>query len=522
MRTNIRIFAILLLSLVTGCLYADNLYIEEVNIYSGKTMQVGISLQNASSNYTALQFDMILPDGVSMAKDELGELKASLNVDGRDHRFRVAEVSTNKYRFLVYSMTNSELVVSDSPLIFFTIETVGGINYDSKAGSLKDALLVQKNGKSNVVKDTSFSVTVKEFPVVTIVANSSERPYGDANPQFDFKTEGGELNGTPEITCEADVTSPVGTYDITVRQGSVSNEKVTYVNGKLTIIKAPLTITAKSYTIKQGEALPTFEAEYSGFKNNETESVLTTKPTLATTATSASEPGTYEITVNGADAQNYELSYTNGKLIITEADPVTITAKSFTREYGEDNPTFEYTSKGATLVGTPEITCEATANSPVGTYPIVIKKGSVTNYNTTYVNGTLTITKAPLTAKVENATREQYVENPEFMITYSGWKLNEDESVLTKKPTATTTATKDSPVGTYDIVVSGGEAQNYELKYQNGVLTVTESTRISEVSVKDPADVYTLQGYKVLTKAMTLEGLPKGVYIVNGKKVVVK
>ena len=123
---------------------------------------------------------------------------------------------------------------------------------------------------------------------------------------------------------------------------------------------------------------------------------------------------------------------------------------------------------------------------------------------------------------MEDATREQYLENPEFVITYTGWKLNENESVMTKKPTATTTATKDSPVGTYDIVVSGGEARNYELKYQNGVLTVTESTGIATISVTKPVNVYNVQGRMVRSKATTLEGLPSGVYIVNGQKVIVK
>ena len=146
----------------------------------------------------------------------------------------------------------------------------------------------------------------------------------------------------------------------------------------------------------------------------------------------------------------------------------------------------------------------------------------MTNYNDTYVNGTLTITKAPLTVSVENVTREQYVENPEFVITYTGWKIGDDESVLTKKPTATTMAVKDSPVGKYEIVVSGGEAKNYELNYVNGILTVTESTGISEISISNPVDIYTLQGHKVRAKAITLEGLPKGVYVVNGKKVIVK
>jgi hypothetical protein len=140
----------------------------------------------------------------------------------------------------------------------------------------------------------------------------------------------------------------------------------------------------------------------------------------------------------------------------------------------------------------------------------------------TYVEGTLTITKAPLSVKVEDVTREQYQENPEFVITYSGWKVGDDENALIKKPTATTTATKDSPVGEYEIVVSGGEAENYELTYENGTLTVIESTGIATISITQPVDVYMLHGHKVRTKATTLDGLPKGIYIVNGHKVIVK
>ena len=215
-------------------------------------------------------------------------------------------------------------------------------------------------------------------------------------------------------------------------------------------------------------------------------------------------------------------TYTEMSFPITVVEPSVVTVTSVSREYGEANPTFEYTVTGGALEGTPEISCEATVTSPVGTYDIMVKQGSVTNYNVTFFNGTLTITKAPLTVKVEDVTREQYEENPEFVMTYSGWKLNEDESVLTKKPTATTTATKDSPVGTYDIVVSGGEARNYELKYQNGVVTIIESTGIATISVTNPVNVYDVQGRMVRLKATTLEGLPSGVYIVNGQKVLVK
>ena len=124
------------------------------------------------------------------------------------------------------------------------------------------------------------------------------------------------LEGTPEITCEATATSPVGTYDIIISQGSVTNNNVTYVKGTLTITKAPLTIKTGEYTRKQGEENPNFTLEYEGFKNEETEDVLTKKPTVTCTATKDSAPGDYEVTISGAEAQNYDISYVNGKLTI--------------------------------------------------------------------------------------------------------------------------------------------------------------------------------------------------------------
>ena len=116
----------------------------------------------------------------------------------------------------------------------------------------------------------------------------------------------------------------MGTYPIVITKGSVTNFNTAFVNGTLTITKAPLTITAKSYTIKQGEAMPTFEATYEGFKNSQTSSVLTTQPTITCSATSASAPGTYDIVVSEAAAANYDITYVKGTLTITQADAVTV------------------------------------------------------------------------------------------------------------------------------------------------------------------------------------------------------
>lgn len=142
----------------------------------------------------------------------------------------------------------------------------------------------------------------------------------DALPIYGYISTGAALSGTPSISCSATAASPVGTYTITVSKGSVTNKYDSYVNGTLTINKAPLTVTAKNYIIKQGQALPTFEATYSGFKNSETSSVLTTQPSFNCSATSGSALGTYVIIVSGAAAQNYSMSYVKGTLTITADD----------------------------------------------------------------------------------------------------------------------------------------------------------------------------------------------------------
>ena len=218
------------------------------------------------------------------------------------------------------------------------------------------------------------TLIITEADPITVTVKNVNRQYGQANPTFEYTVEGGTLDGTPEINCSAMADSDVGTYDIAINKGTVKNYNVTFVGGKLTITKAPLTIKAGIYTRKQGEDNPQFVLEYAGFKNGETETVLTKQPIVTCNANVSSAPGEYAVMVSGAEAQNYEISYVDGKLIVMDADAVVIIAKNYTREYGEDNPFFEFTTEGTELDGEPVIECSATATSAVGTYDIVITK----------------------------------------------------------------------------------------------------------------------------------------------------
>jgi hypothetical protein len=62
-------------------------------------------------------------------------------------------------------------------------------------------------------------------------------------------------------------------------------------------------------------------ASYSGFVNGDTAADLTTRPTLSTTATVNSKPGSYVITASAAADPNYTIRYVAGALTITSASP---------------------------------------------------------------------------------------------------------------------------------------------------------------------------------------------------------
>ena len=171
----------------------------------------------------------------------------------------------------------------------------------------KEFFLINENGGAPVEN---------EGDPITITIKNCSRGYGEANPTFEYEVTGGDLEGTPSFSCTATATSPVGTYQITGSKGSVTNNNVTFVSGVLTVTKAMLTVTADNCTMTQGGQMPELTLTYSGFKNDETASVLTTRPTASCVATSESNTGEYEITVSGGEAQNYDFTYVAGTLTI--------------------------------------------------------------------------------------------------------------------------------------------------------------------------------------------------------------
>ncbi len=368
---------------------------------------------------------------------------------------------------------------------------------------------------------TNGSLVIKPV-ALTITTNDASKVYGSLNPDF-TATYVGFVNGDnetklatkPTIATSADIKSQVGKYEITASGAVSPNYEISYgtPNGFLTITPAKLAITTNDVSKVYGSLNPDFTATYVGFVNGDNETKLNTKATIATAADTTSPVGKYEITANGAVSANYEISYgtPNGFLTVTPAK-LTITTNDVSKVYGSLNPDFTVTYVGfvngdnETKLNTKTtIVTAADITSSVGKYEITASGAVSPNYEISYgkPNGFLTITPAKLIIKADDKKREHGIANPELTVVYTGFVNGDNVASLSTPATVETTAKKESPVGEYDIIVSGAISSNYTIAFEKGILTVIKSSNadlsdivISNGSLDKPFDTDT-KGYKV-------------------------
>jgi gliding motility-associated-like protein len=334
---------------------------------------------------------------------------------------------------------------------------------------------------------------------LTATVDDKTKVYGSTNPTNSI-TYSGFVNGddvsaiTPPVISGpfTNAFSAVGSYPITLSGGTATNYNIALVNGSLSITKAPLTAKADNQSRVYGAADPLFTITYTGFVNGETSANIT-KPVLVTTATATSNVGTYPIQLSGTTA-NYDFTFVDGTLTIGKAN-VTVTAENKTRAYGSANPPLTVTYSGlannetTSVIDTPpNVTTAAIATTPASSnVPIQVSGAVDNNYSFTYVAGSLTVTKAPLTATADNKSRPYGSPNPATTITYTGFQNGEGVAAITP-PNITTAAVATSVVGAYPIVLTNGSAINYQITLQNGTLTVTPA--ILTVKAADKSRTY--------------------------------
>ena len=125
----------------------------------------------------------------------------------------------------------------------------------------------------------------------------------------------------------------------------------------------------------------------------------------------------------------------------------------------------------------------------VGCYRVKVTIAAKGHYMSASETASFCISPAPLTITANNYTIKQGDPLPDFEATYAGFVNDETSDVLTTHPSFSTLATSSSEPGTYEIVAYDAEAQNYEITYVNGTLTITPADGVLMGDVNNDGNV---------------------------------
>ena len=245
-----------------------------------------------------------------------------------------------------------------------------------------------------------------------------------------------------------------------------------------------------------------------GFVNGDTSASLTTQPTLATQAASGSHVGSDPIAASGAVDPDYAIAYINGTLSVTPA-PLTIAADNASKTYGASTPVLTASYSGfvngdnsTSLAKPPTL---ATASGHVGSFAITASGAVDPDYIIHYVAGTLSITPAPLTILVADASKTYGAALPTLSASYSGFVNGDTQASLAALPVLSTTATVSNHVGLYAITASGAADPDYSIQMVTGDLSVTPAPLTIAAN-----DQTTVSGSPLPTLAASYHGFMNG------------
>jgi len=285
---------------------------------------------------------------------------------------------------LTYSVTTGSLVGSDT--LTGTLSRVSGDSVGTYA--INQGTLANSNYD---ITYAGANLTVTQRPI-TVTADAKSKEYGATDPALTYAITTGSLVGSDALSGSLSRTSgeSVGTYAI--GQGSLANANyaITYVPADVTVTQRPLSVTADAVTKEYGATDPTFTYAI-------TTGSLVSQDALTGSLSRASgaNVGSYALTIGTLANSNYNITFVPANLTITQR-PITVTAADKTKVFGSTDPSLTYDVTTGSLVGSDSFSggLSRASGENVGTYSITRGTLANSNYDISFVNGTMSVTRA--------------------------------------------------------------------------------------------------------------------------------
>ena len=266
----------------------------------------------------------------------------------------------------------------------------GNENYLSAAESVSFEVIETR--QSQVITFTGNNTMVYGESLTVSATSNSGLPVELMILQGDASLEGNTLNANATGVVVVEASQPGNNQFLPAEVQTKS----------ITISKAPLVVKADAQTIMYGEDLPGLTYTLNGLVAGDTESDFVSPVQIITGAEADSEPGQYVISVGGAQATNYDISYEHATLIISKGI-LEITTPDLEITLGQQIPSININYDGfvgdddeSALDQLPAFELQPAIVEEVGTYQIILSGASSELYEIQYQNAELSV--RPLTA----------------------------------------------------------------------------------------------------------------------------
>ena len=141
----------------------DQIYVNNFDIEKDGITGIQINLDNPENAYCAFQFDLWLPKGITIARNESGALDVSLNNVRKksNHNLSVERLDNGYYRFVCFSMTNSAFSGQKGPIVDIKVKTDGSLSdSETVTGCIENVILTKTNGQDFKPGKTTFNINV--------------------------------------------------------------------------------------------------------------------------------------------------------------------------------------------------------------------------------------------------------------------------------------------------------------------------------------------------------------------------
>jgi gliding motility-associated-like protein len=439
-----------------------------------------------ATNYNSIDFDI-----------SVTVTKATLTATA-DAKSKVYGTANPSLTFQYSGWVNGVEAIDAAPSITTTVDGT------TVVGSYSNAITLSGGSDNNY----TFSLVSGDLEVtkavLTATADNQTKVYGEANPTLTFHYSGWvngieAIDAAPSITTAVDGTTVVGSYSnsITLSGGSDNNYTFSFVAGTFNVTKATLTVTANNKSKIYGASEPVLDYTVTGTLFNGDASSVVTGITLSTATGAAASVGTHTITAAGGSADNYDVNLVNGTLTVSKAAALTVTANDKAKVYGASDPVLDYSATGTlyytdtySVISGVSLNAVTGASATSGSHTITAAGGSADNYDVTHVNGTLTVSKAAaLTVTANDKAKVYGATDPDLDYTPSGILYYTDNYSVISGVSLSAPTDASATFGTHAITAAGGAADNYDVTFVNGTLTVSKAAALT-ITANNKSKVY--------------------------------